>query len=277
MALQRIWIPSPCYHGRNINGVRLIVLHTAEGARTLEDLGHFFQNYNNQVSSHVGADDKLGKIGEYVTRGNAAWTQANYNNAAVALELCGFAAWSTAEWKNNHHNMLRNCADWIAEESKKLNIPITKLSDGAAQGSGRGVCQHKNLGAGGGGHVDCGSGFPMDYVLDMARGGSSQPSPQPPAQWTELMGEEAMQLSLGTDGKAALGIPYNVSHIRLCCAQGAHVNVQWVGSTNRPAPDQDLTGNKRLDLAVPNDQTGQVIIYSGDAAGPISAVWVQKH
>lgn len=172
MALRRVWMPSPCYHGRNTNGVRLIVLHTAEGARTIESLGNFFANYNNQVSSHVGADDQPGKIGEYVTRGNAAWTQANYNNAAVALELCGFASWTTSEWKNNHHNMLENAAAWIAEESKKFNIPITALNNSQSQGNGRGVTQHINLGPGGSGHVDCGHGFPMSYVINLAKGGA---------------------------------------------------------------------------------------------------------
>jgi hypothetical protein len=34
------------------------------------------------------------------------------------------------------------------------------------------VCQHNDLGAGGGGHWDCGPSFPIDYVLDLARGGS---------------------------------------------------------------------------------------------------------
>lgn len=173
MALQRVWIPSPCYSSRSGANVRLIVLHTAEGARTIEDLGHFFQNYANQVSSHVGADDKAGKIGEYVTRGNKAWTAANYNPVAVQLELCGFASWSNSEWKNNHHNMLVNCAQWIAEEAKKFGLPITRLNATQAQGSGRGVCQHIDLGSGGGGHVDCGSGFPMDYVLDLARSGTT--------------------------------------------------------------------------------------------------------
>jgi hypothetical protein len=185
MALTRKWMPSPCYNGRNINSVRILVLHTAEGATTIESLGSFFSNYANQVSSHTGADDKAGIIGEYVTRGNAAWTVANYNSVAVSLELCAFAAWSAAEW-NRHPNMLSNCAGWIAEESKKLGIPITKLSPGQAQGGGRGVCQHKDLGAGGGGHVDCGPGFPMDAVLDMARswGTKPQPEPEPPVPFS---------------------------------------------------------------------------------------------
>lgn len=172
MALNRKWIASPCYHGRSMNQVRIIVLHTAEGARTIEDLGHFFANYNNEVSSHVGADDKRGIIGEYVTRGNAAWTQANYNNDAVALELCGFASWSRDTWMNDHHNMLLNCADWIREEATKFGLPINSLTDSQSQGNGHGVTQHIRLGSGGGGHVDCGSGFPMDYVIDLAKGGA---------------------------------------------------------------------------------------------------------
>jgi len=174
MALKRIWIPSPNYSSRGGAGVRLIVLHTAEGARTIESLGSYFQG-NVQASSHVGADDKVNTIGEYVHRQNKAWTQSNYNPVAVSIELCAFAAWSTAEW-NQHPNMLANCAAWIAEEADHYDIPIKRLSASEAQGSGYGVCQHVDLGAGGGGHHDCGSGFPMDHVLEMARGGVSPPT-----------------------------------------------------------------------------------------------------
>lgn len=176
MTLNRRWIPSPCYSSRGGASVRLIVLHTAEGARNIDDLGHYFQNSANQVSSHVGADNQKGVIGEYVTRGNKAWTCANYNPVAVQLELCAFSAWSRDTWLNDNRTMLENCAKWIAEEAKHYGIPITALSDSQAQGNGRGVCQHKNLGAGGGGHVNCGPGFPMDKVLEWARNGTpSQP------------------------------------------------------------------------------------------------------
>lgn len=198
MTLSRKWMPSPCYSGRDINGVRIIVLHTAEGATTIESLGNFFANAGNGVSSHTGADDKRGVIGEYVTRGNKAWTQANYNGAAVALELCGFAHWSRSVWLNQHENMLRNAADWIREESQRLGIPLTVLSDSAAQGGGRGVCQHINLGAGGGGHVDCGSGFPLDVVMQWARGESAG------ADDSDVMGEGMIYLAFDDGGTAAL-------------------------------------------------------------------------
>jgi GH25 family lysozyme M1 (1,4-beta-N-acetylmuramidase) len=170
--LKRVWIPSPNYSSRSESGVRLIVLHTAEGARTIESLGSFFQG-NVSASSHTGADDKVNTVGEYVKRPNKSWTQSDFNAAAVSIELCGFASWSTDEWMNNHHNMLDNCAKWIAEEAAYFDIPITKLSASQAQGSGRGVCQHVDLGSAGGGHHDCGSGFPMDYVLTLAHGGAA--------------------------------------------------------------------------------------------------------
>ncbi len=186
MALKRVWIPSPNYSSRGGSGVRLIVLHTAEGARTIESLGSFFQG-NVGASSHVGADDKVNTVGEYVKRANKAWTQGNYNPAAVSIELCGFAAWTTSEWQQ-HPNMLDNCAKWIAEEAAYYGLPITRLNSSQAQGSGRGVCQHVDLGSSGGGHWDCGSGFPMDYVLTLAHGGAaSGPTPSPEQEKTDLV------------------------------------------------------------------------------------------
>jgi hypothetical protein len=171
VSLTRKWIPSPNYSSRGGAGVRLIVIHTAEGATTIESLGSYFASSSAGVSSHVGIDDKAGVVGEYVKRGNKAWTQGNANPVAVSAELCAFAKWTRDQWMS-HPKMLDNCARWIAEEAAAYGLPITKLSASAAQGSGRGVCQHADLGSWGGGHWDCGSGFPMDHVLDLARGGA---------------------------------------------------------------------------------------------------------
>ena len=159
--------------------MNLIVLHTAEGARTIESLGNFFSNPGAQASSHAGADDKVNTVGEYVARPDKAWTQANANPYCVSIELCGFASWSTAEW-DQHPNMLDNCAKWIAEEAVAFNIPVRRLNAGQAQSGSRGVCQHVDLGAAGGGHWDCGDGFPMDRVINMALGGPAPvPEPEP--------------------------------------------------------------------------------------------------
>ena len=180
MPLKRVWIPSPNYSSRGGSGVRLVVVHTAEGARSFRDLGGFFSSSSAGVSSHTGIDDERGSIGEYVKRGNKAWTQSNYNPQAVATELCAApisssyacgANWTAEEW-NRHDGMLANLADWIREECDHYGLPIEKISSGAAQGSGRGVCGHVDLGQGGGGHWDPGPNFPWTRVMDMARGGT---------------------------------------------------------------------------------------------------------
>jgi hypothetical protein len=151
------------------------VLHTAEGALSIESLGSFFQSPNAGVSSHVGIDDKEATVGEFVYPDWKAWTAADFNPVGIQAELCGFASWTYAEWTQRHGNMLANCAAWVAEECARYGLPIKRLSAAEAQGSGRGVCQHIDLGADGGGHVDCDYGtgnFPMDDVLEMAAGGA---------------------------------------------------------------------------------------------------------
>ena len=168
MSVKRVWIPSPNYRIGRRATPRLLVLHTTEGARTIESLGNFFANPENEVSSHAGADDKIDTVGTYVRRENTAWTQGSFNDSAVSMELCAFSGWPISEWLK-HPNILANCAAWLAEEARIHDIPLVALSRAQAQGTGRGVCQHVDLGSAGGGHSDCGPGFPMGQVLQMAR------------------------------------------------------------------------------------------------------------
>ena len=200
MALARIPYPSPNYSSRGGSAVRLIVVHTAEGARTIESLGNFFASPSAQASSHAGADDKPNTVGIYVERPQKAWTQANANPYSVSIELCGFAAWSTAEW-DTHPNMVDNCARWIAEEAAAFGIPIVRLSAQQAQSGGRGVCQHVDLGASGGGHWDCGTGFPMDRVIAMAQGGTPEPEPEPEPEDEDMAGTGLTICAAHGDGR----------------------------------------------------------------------------
>jgi N-acetylmuramoyl-L-alanine amidase/Putative peptidoglycan binding domain len=177
MSLNRVWLASPNYSGRGGSKVRLIVLHTAEGATTYQSLGSYFANPSSQVSSHVGIDDTPGTVGEYVSRSNKAWTAANANPYAIQAELCAFAKWTAADWAT-HPTMLDNTAQWVAEEAANFGIPLVALTAAQAQGGVAGVCQHVDLGVAGGNHWDCGSGFPMAQVIAQA-GGSAPPPPAP--------------------------------------------------------------------------------------------------
>lgn len=174
MTLSRRWMPSPNYSSRGGSRVRLIVVHTAEGATTIENLGAYFANPSSGVSSHTGIDDKPNVVGEFVARGNKAWTAANANPVAVQTELCGFAAWNPSQWAA-HPTMLSNCAQWIAEEAAYFGIPLTRLNAAQAQGGASGVCGHNELGAWGGGHWDPGPSFPWDQVMAMAQGSAPGP------------------------------------------------------------------------------------------------------
>jgi hypothetical protein len=168
MALKRVWIPSPNYSSRAGSKVRLIVLHTAEGASTYQNLGSYFANPKSQVSSHVGIDDTPGTVGEYVKRENKAWTAANANPYSIQAELCAWASWTIDQWAT-HPMMLQNCAQWIAEEATYYNIPIVRLSPQQVQSGGTGVCEHVDLGTMGGNHYDCGPNFPIDQVISQAK------------------------------------------------------------------------------------------------------------
>ena len=266
MALQRKWIASPCYHGRDDSRVRLIVLHTAEGATTIESLGNFFANYGNQVSSHTGADDKKGIIGEYVTRGNAAWTAGSYNDIAVQLELCGFAAWSRSTWLNQHEQMLRNAAAWVAEEAKKFGIPIKDLTSSQATGGAAGVCEHVDI-SGPGGHSDCGPGFPMDKVIEWAKGGGGSAAPK-------REDEEVAQLLLDPEFRAALvftNAQADGSHrLRFGCRQSATLRIDLAGVSE--TPELELANGVPVGCDIPKGCKYAVVKVDAPATGPTSPI-----
>jgi N-acetylmuramoyl-L-alanine amidase len=203
VSLNRVWISSPNYSSRGGQSVRLIVLHSSEGATTYQSLGNFFANPSSQVSSHVGIDDTPNTIGEYVKRQNKAWTASGANPVSVQAELCcpsgASANWTDRDW-HSHPTMLNNTAAWIAEEAAAYGIPIVRLSPASAQSGGRGVCQHRDLGSWGGGHYDLGVNFPIDDVIATAGGVSPGPSPTPPPTPTPTEDDEvSLTIAIGDD------------------------------------------------------------------------------
>lgn len=179
MAMSEVWMPSPNYSSRGGSKITTVVLHTTEGAMKIRDLGAWFAQPSAQCSSHHGADNyERGVLGAYVYESNKAWTQANANPWCLSLEMCAYASWSRDTWLNSKGTLLHNAADWVAWMCGKYGIPIRALSNADAQNPNvKGVCQHVNLGSSGGGHSDCGSGFPMDQVLQWAAGSKPGPSP----------------------------------------------------------------------------------------------------
>jgi hypothetical protein len=167
------WMPSPHY-STSRGPYNKIVFHTTEGAMNIEALGSWFSNPSAQCSSHHGADQySAGLLGAYVYENYKAWTQGNANPYCLSLEMCAYASWSRDTWMSKPV-LLNNAADWLRYMVSKYSIPWTVLNNSQAQDPDvRGICQHVNFGSWGSGHVDCGSGFPLDEVIKRAKGGGS--------------------------------------------------------------------------------------------------------
>jgi N-acetyl-anhydromuramyl-L-alanine amidase AmpD len=159
--------PSPC-HAARLGRISLIVVHATEGSREagdrdLENLGAFFGESKNQVSSHVATNGD-GHSARFVPDNLAAWHVAGYNSVALGIEQIGHTAdthWPQAE--------VEETARWIARWSKAYGVPIGKASVSDGHVLSGGVARHSDLGTIGGGHHDPGSGYPLHHCLDLAR------------------------------------------------------------------------------------------------------------
>lgn len=161
-------IGSPNWSSRGGKKVRLLIVHTAEGAQTVESLGAWFANPNNQVSSHAGIDDK--RIETYVPYDQAAWTARSANSIADQVELCAWAKWTRDEWLGKHTTMLELLAGWLKDRAAARGIPLRKLSPAQVAAGESGVCGHVDwtIGMKDGTHTDPGTSFPWDVVMAMA-------------------------------------------------------------------------------------------------------------
>jgi len=153
--------------------LRLLAVHTAEGALTDESLAAFCDRMNDR-SYHDGCDDD--SLTRMVTHSRSAWHLRGGNPLALGLCLMGFAKWTRTEWLR-HKSMLLTAAWWIEKESFDHKIPLVKLTSSqvgkAVQDRNYegGVCGHIDYtkGTGDGTHWDPGYNFPWDHVMASAR------------------------------------------------------------------------------------------------------------
>jgi hypothetical protein len=85
------------------------------------------------------------EVSQLVPLGQKAWAQCAFNSAGVSLEIEGVSAQGMAP------QTVQAAAQIVAWLCAAYSIPPLW----AQGGQGRGVCQHHDLGASGGGHVDC--------------------------------------------------------------------------------------------------------------------------
>ncbi|MGM1064866.1 peptidoglycan recognition protein family protein [Saccharothrix sp. Mg75] len=194
-------------NSRNGAKVRLVVAHTAEGARTRGDLAAFFDG-NDNASSHAVID--AGGVLDLVDRSRAAWTLGSGNPISVNAEMCAFARWTRAQWLSespvdgcaNPRQIVRNFAAWAARECDALGIPKRVLTVEQVRAGQAGICDHRtyNRAYGAGDHWDVGDGFPWDVFTNDLDGGDDMPTKDEFKAWTQ---EAIIQLR-GNDGRNVL-------------------------------------------------------------------------
>lgn len=98
-----------------------------------------------QASVHLCMNEDGSLVYQLVPLGQKAWGECSFNGRGVSLELPGITSEGLpdARW--------RAAALIVAWLCRAYAIPPVW----AQGGQGRGVCQHHDLGAAGGGHVDC--------------------------------------------------------------------------------------------------------------------------
>lgn len=125
-----------------------------------------------KASAHLVMKADGSEVTQLVPLQFKAWAQCAFNSAGVSLEIEGYT-------KNGFGEAGKPAAAIVAWLCRAYAIPPTWARGGA----GRGVCQHHDLGVGGGGHVDCsGVGSPewkafLALVLDAYDALGSGPLP----------------------------------------------------------------------------------------------------
>jgi hypothetical protein len=149
------------------------VIHTTEGhnrpgVSDLTGLAAWFDNPAASASSHLGIDGEGNTI-RMVPDGLKAWTQAALNPPALSIEQIGFAATAEDDWYARYHAQLLDVARWIEHWSRVYRIPIRRARTLGSSVVRAGVATHEQLGSAGGSHHDPGKGYPVDYVILLAK------------------------------------------------------------------------------------------------------------
>lgn len=173
--------PARWKHSGRLKPVRLLVIHSAEGATTAPELGHYFEHAVRKGSSHLGVGQD-GSIGRYVHDADTAFGAAGANSDGIHIELCGFARWTAEQWRA-HDLMLRTAAKVAAEVCRGYGLPIARLGKvSVADGHTKGITGHDTVSAAfpkqSTGHTDPGPAFPWADFLSMMR--QSRPATRNP-------------------------------------------------------------------------------------------------
>lgn len=154
-----------------VHGVRshtdFIVLHTTEGLGTIPGYASYFRGSRDKLGSTF-LTDRQGRIGKYAELNQITYHVRHHNSTMIGIEQQGFAGTSRADWLKKYRRQLFATAWTMAHISVHLGIPLIIAGDSSRRlRHSAGVLQHAWVPDND--HVDCGHGYPMDFVMHWAQ------------------------------------------------------------------------------------------------------------
>jgi N-acetylmuramoyl-L-alanine amidase len=147
---------------RKPSEIRWIVLHSTEGG-TAKSVARYFQSASSGGSTHLVVDDL--ECQRCLNDSTVSWGAKGANRYGFHIEQCGFAKWTTLEWRQ-HDKTLRRAAYKTAVHCKKFGIPVRFISAADLKENRKGITTHVECSrAFGGTHWDPGKGWPQDLFM----------------------------------------------------------------------------------------------------------------
>jgi len=161
---------------RPLSAIDFIVLHDMEVTAydtAAEAVGRYFEMLASGGSTHYGVDND--SIQQYLALGVICWGAPGANTNGVHIEQMGKASWSRDQWMAKAKPTLERTAWLMARVHKRLaraglSLPLAVLTDAEVRGHHHGVTTHRQLTRVlGGSHTDPGTGYPLEWVVHLAR------------------------------------------------------------------------------------------------------------
>jgi hypothetical protein len=152
-------------HGRRT--ARYFVFHTTEGpdTQTIENLAAYFRGTSEGLGVNyiTQANGRMGSLGDFDA---LTYHVANQNSKCIGVEQVGHAFRTMEQWFEHLHQLWAGVwvMCWVCQER---DIPLQIGARSHRYITDAGVCQHRDLPDNN--HFDCGSGFPIGWVLNTGR------------------------------------------------------------------------------------------------------------
>jgi hypothetical protein len=151
---------------RTLSAVTWIVLHSTEGG-TSASVARYFQSSSARGSAHLVVDDY--ECQRCLPNSAVPWAAPGANYAGFHIEQCGFAQWSSEEWKA-HRPTLERAAYKTALHCHGLGIPAVFVKAADLEARQPGITTHAECSeAFGGTHWDPGAGWPRSLFMTLVR------------------------------------------------------------------------------------------------------------